>query len=217
MKYDELSDKAKARARQEQAEYDTAHDWYRDVYEDAKRMGDIIGLEIGWSKNKAIDISFSGFWSQGDGCCWTGYLATKKFVGAVAAIQAETSDEYLLELAKEAEVIHERLVVHQVSNRLTVPEPEPEYTNEENWHYPDCIPGIRVGIDGNERYWQTRVNEYENFSNEFATLFNELAESFAKWIYDSLEKEYEYLIDDKRLEAEIREYDPDFDEGGNEI
>ena len=210
MKYDELNEKAKARARQQQVDHDTDGDWYRSVYEDAKQMGGIIGLEIGWG-NKPFLISFAGFWSQGDGCCWTGHIDTKKFVGAVEAMKAETSDGDLFELAKQAEAIHEKLVVHEVSNRLIV------IGEEEDWHFPDCVPGIRVRIEGNERYWTTRVDGSEDFSIEFTKVFNDLANSFAKWIYRSLEQQYEFMIDDKNTEATIREYDPDFDEEGNEI
>lgn len=57
--FDELTDAAKEKARE----------WFRGIAEyvidDAKRIGALIGFEVD-------EIYWRGFWSQGDGACWSG-------------------------------------------------------------------------------------------------------------------------------------------------
>ena len=45
------------------------HDWWDGVYEDSKEVCAAFGIDID-------DISFSGFWSQGDGACFTTQTST---------------------------------------------------------------------------------------------------------------------------------------------
>jgi hypothetical protein len=76
--YDELSDKAKEKAR----------NWYRscdngefaeDVIYDAKEISKLFGLQID-------KVYYSGFWSQGDGASFTGYYSYQK--GALKAVKS---------------------------------------------------------------------------------------------------------------------------------
>ena len=43
------------------------YDWYECVFEQAKEDGEALGFDI-------QDIHFTGFYSQGDGASWTGYV-----------------------------------------------------------------------------------------------------------------------------------------------
>lgn len=65
-KFEELSDKAKEKAREwwREAGYDFGDGWWDDVYDDAKKILGYLGFEN-------IDPSFSGFYSQGDGASFT--------------------------------------------------------------------------------------------------------------------------------------------------
>ena len=47
------------------------YEWWDSVYEDAKEVGECLGIRVD-------DISFSGFYSQGDGCCFSGYYTYRK-------------------------------------------------------------------------------------------------------------------------------------------
>lgn len=69
--FDELSDAAKEKARQSYREGALDYEWYDFVYDDAKRVGKILGIEID-------KIWFSGFWSQGDGACFEGSYSYAK-------------------------------------------------------------------------------------------------------------------------------------------
>ena len=62
--YEELSDEAKTKALNSHHDWHTVHeDWHEYVYEDAKEIGKLLGLDID-------KIYFSGFSSQGDGACF---------------------------------------------------------------------------------------------------------------------------------------------------
>lgn len=63
--YKELSDKAKEKARAWFTTDYPCHDWWDPIYEDAKEMAKLLGIEID-------DIYFSGFYSHGDGACFKG-------------------------------------------------------------------------------------------------------------------------------------------------
>lgn len=65
-KYDELSDAAKAKAREWWRELSRHDDfWSECAINEAKEQGEAMGLEI-------EKVYFSGFWSQGDGACFAG-------------------------------------------------------------------------------------------------------------------------------------------------
>ena len=96
--FDELSDSAKERAREW---YRTTFDyeWWDFVYDDAKEIGKILGIDIS-------EIYFSGFWSQGDGAQFTGDYKYHK--GASKEIRSYTNDEELHRIADDLQEIQRR-------------------------------------------------------------------------------------------------------------
>jgi len=64
-KFSELSDSAKESAIESCHQINVHADWFDCVFEDAKTIAELGGIEI-------RDIYFSGFCSQGDGACFTG-------------------------------------------------------------------------------------------------------------------------------------------------
>ena len=64
--FDELSDKAKEKARENYITNWMRDDWYECTYEAMKEDGH---HNYGFNVK---DIRFSGFWSQGDGASWCG-------------------------------------------------------------------------------------------------------------------------------------------------
>ena len=84
--FPELSDAAKEKARSWYRELGPHDDWWDAVYEDFERICDILGVRLktrpvrlmgGGTREKPC-IWFSGFWSQGDGACFEGYLTRKQ-------------------------------------------------------------------------------------------------------------------------------------------
>lgn len=72
-KYNDLDETAKEKARQHYIEHWIHEDWYDYIYEDFKELGRDRGFEI-------EDMSFTGFWSQGDGALWVGAVYLPHFI-----------------------------------------------------------------------------------------------------------------------------------------
>lgn len=77
--FSELNDDAKENARNQYRENNLDYEWWDAVYDDAKTIGTLFGLEI-------ENIYFSGFWSQGDGACFEGSYRYQK--GGLKAVKA---------------------------------------------------------------------------------------------------------------------------------
>lgn len=97
--FDELSDKAKEKAREWFRSGDDFSIYAEDVVADAKAIGKIMGIDI-------KDVYYSGFWSQGDGASFTGRWAYKN--GSVKVIKSYAPQDTELhriaaELARSAE------------------------------------------------------------------------------------------------------------------
>ena len=91
--FKELGDEAKEAARQWWRELSQHDEWWEYVYEDAKTIGSLMGIDID-------AIYFSGFWSQGDGAQFKGSYSYSK--GSVAKIKAHApKDEELHRIAEE--------------------------------------------------------------------------------------------------------------------
>jgi hypothetical protein len=65
--YQQLTDEAKEKVKAWWHEHGLWHKWYEDSYEMFTEKGYALGFVIG-------RISFSGFYSQGDGACWSGQV-----------------------------------------------------------------------------------------------------------------------------------------------
>lgn len=65
--YQQLTDEAKEKVKQWWYEHGLWDEWYDDTYERFKEEGYALGFNIG-------RINFSGFYSQGDGACWSGQI-----------------------------------------------------------------------------------------------------------------------------------------------
>lgn len=186
--YDELSDEAKAKARDWYREDYPYWEWWDSVYDDAKRMGSLIGIEID-------QISFSGFWSQGDGACFTGSYSYAK--GGAKAIKAEAPND------KELHRIADQLQAVQRQNfyRLAA-----SMSQRGHYSHSGCM---SVDVEGSE-------NRYRDIGGTDNDIY-QLMRDFADWVYSRLEAEYEYLTSDEQVEESIRCNDYEFDENGERI
>lgn len=92
--YDELNEKAQARAREwskKQSENDTY--WHESTIDDAKECLGRAGFDID-------NVWFRGFWSQGDGACFEGSWRAKD-VNPAAVREYAPRDEKLHQIADE--------------------------------------------------------------------------------------------------------------------
>ena len=86
-KYSELDEAAQERARDWWRQGGLDYEWYDFIYEDAKEIAALMGVEID-------RIFFRGFSSQGDGACFEGSYYYKK--GALKAVQSYAPNDNTL-------------------------------------------------------------------------------------------------------------------------
>jgi len=199
-KFDELSERAKERARENYTSGDyPGYDWWDGVYDDAVHMARLLGIEIGTTTHpgrkpgttyQTTNIWFSGFCSQGDGAYFDGDYRFAP--NAVKDIEQETTDEELLRIAKE-------LSLMQLTQRL-------------NGH--EYFRGSIYSGNGNNirtEIYDWGIDEVGEPDEED---FRHLMDDFADWIYKRLEDVYDYLCSDEYVDERLSESDCVFDEDG---
>ena len=176
--FDELSDAAKEKARE----------WFRGIADDggaesiidhAKHVGALIGFDVD-------EIYWRGFWSQGDGACWTGSVAYS--TGCAAAVARECpQDAKIQRIARAWQDLQRR-----------------------NFYR------VRGSVSANDRYMRTSVDAYRTDDADPVDegSINQIVSEFADWIYRSLEKEYDYRMSDECVDDDIRANEYEFDEEG---
>jgi hypothetical protein len=198
--YDELSDKAKARAVDTMREQAADDDWwYESVFDDAVEIAGLMGIEIEQRAVKFRDvvvghkpaIFFSGFSSQGDGACFEGrYRYTKGSVKAV--VEYAPKDEELHRIVRGLKAIQS---LHAYQLIATV-------RHRGNYSHKYC-----TEIDVSD----TRDREV---STEAHTTVRELLRDYMEWIYRQLQSEYEYRTGDEAVIEDIRANEMEFTEEG---
>jgi hypothetical protein len=184
-KYDELpTDAAKERAREWWLRDGLNYDWYDYVYEDAKAIGDILGFTI-------YRISFSGFYSQGDGA---------SFVGSYSYVPGWRKR------LKAYAPLDER--VRAIGETLQdVQKPR--------------LYGLRAMIGAMGRYgheWTMTATVEDADGREVSAAEDaailECARDFSRWIYKQLEAEYEYLTGEESVSETLRANEYEFTADG---
>lgn len=168
--FNELDDKAKEVAREWFKKDYPDYEWWDTVYDDAKEVATFLGVTID-------KINFSGFWSQGDGACFTGTFRSDDL---------KTLDELKENYPTEEgfHVLLQRLLaLNHPDNALVKITASGFYSHSNTMAFDD-------------------VDEvYERWTCcEIASCLR----SFADWIYAQLEKEYEYLMSDECVDKNIQ-------------
>jgi hypothetical protein len=185
-KFSELSDKAKQHALEHfaQSAFSDSNDW-EHVLEDAKQIASLFGLEVD-------NIYFSGFWSQGDGACYTGTYRYKK-QGLQAVKDFAPMDTELHGIVSEIQKIQSKnfyRLYASIGHRG-------HYNHSGNMSF---------DIEDTE----SRYRDLGQYEEDLAQCLRE----FADWIYSRLNREYEYQTSVEVLTELIEINDYDFDENG---
>lgn len=196
MKYHELNDRAKERVRQL---LEPDNRWWEDVYEQAKAEGATKGFRID-------DISFSGFWSQGDGASWTGAVRLRDWV---PDNPEDMETRIVRELVRNEEI-------NLLANVYTRGRGVHESTMKLDWNpevYDESV-RLREGpLAG-----ATIADLLAPFPDLFVKLEAAMLESardFAREIYRRLEEEYEHMASDEYIAGLCEANEYEFDEDGN--
>ena len=174
--FDELTDEAKERAREWYRDVALDYEWCDGVYDTAKTAGACLGIDVD-------QIYFSGFWSQGDGACFTGSYAYRK--GWRKALRAEFSGDAYARLATIGEEL--QAVQRPAFYRLTASvrhtgRGSDEYSTTIDVDTHDVPDGLPVYEDG----------------------LTYALRDFMRWIYRQFEAEYEWLMADEQVDESIR-------------
>lgn len=195
-KFNELDIPAQQKARAWYCENAMHHEWWDEVYRQAKEDGEARGFDID-------DIRFSGFWSQGDGAHWTGRVDMTAFLAAnldeSSAWYAE--DVILLALWEDKSQWIDRYV--SIGNRNY------RYSHSAGMQIEEyCNNALDVDADddavlghgalaGASIYQLKESFDYEQRINEWCDEAIQQARSFADDIYKKLRAEYEYYTSDE--------------------
>lgn len=203
--FDELSESAKDTARDEFKYRDgyPDYDWWDSVYEDANRIAKIFGLDIETTQRAKngrsitnIDISFSGFSSQGDGASFKGrYTYNPK---AVEEINAYCHNVELIRIASE-------LTVMQTTRRLLSLAPLSANITTSGGYSHSHLMNLEVNSEDED-------DEHNQISDAVEDQFAQLMRDFADWIYKTLEAEYDHLMSDEVVDGCLEQ--EKFDEDG---
>lgn len=191
MKYNELTNEAKEKARDEYRNAEGNFEWWDGVYEIVKETATSFGLRID-------DIYWSGFWSQGDGASFKGVLDFKE------------TDE--ADLPKAIQPIYARLKEMHAMLRLALQEDLWVRVTQSGRH----VHEMSMDVEGG--YWEEDDNDEDREGLVVFDFYDEILElmrDYARWIYDALESEYEYLNSDECVEETLLANEYDFDEEGN--
>lgn len=182
--YDELSDKSKEKALEEMrriAEQNIEMD-YMLYY--VKEMGAAIGIQID-------DIFYTGFYSQGDGACFTGEYTYK--AGSVKAIKNLSFDEELRNVAINLQDTQKK-AFYGLSAKI-------KYSGR---YCHELCTNISVWND------KTDNDANDQQANDIAKYLRD----FMLWSYSLLKSEYEFQLFDSTLIDSINANSEVFDEYG---
>jgi hypothetical protein len=180
------------------------HDsWWLDVY------GQWVDTLIEKGINTDSDsMSFSGFWCQGDGACFTGMLNVEKFMEVHGLTEqypgayhfAKRGDLEISLDSNDSRYSHE----HTVSAELRIYE-RVDYEAAEQGD-------VRAAID------VALLDAYHEQACELEKVVNDTCRSYMRGLYHDLEEEHEHLTSDETVTAwlelnNISDEDDDDDEG----
>ena len=212
------------RAAQWLREGQTDHDWYDYTYEMWKSALAQVGFDN-------ADISFSGFWSQGDGASFTASVDLDVLINFLAAPPAanecidsdgnggEDFRPWLVhkcngvqsnpKFAKLLKIVHADLIdgarVYRGDSHYCHEHTcsfEAEDLRDRGEYHP------RTSATKYNGYWESETPRVRKLYDEFVEAAEELRLDISRAIYKSLEEEHEYLTGDEAIAdfAEANEY-----------
>lgn len=180
-KFDELSTQAKEKAIssfQDDEDY-LAYEWDEDTINDFTTILELIGYYD-------ITCYFSGFWSQGDGACFSARFSREK----------RCLDKVKSYCPKEQEILD---IVEQIQSEIPLHE-EYEIKHSGRYYHKYCTNVYYLGDN----------NKAEQLDERFLELSRQLMEI----LYKKLNDEYDYLNSSEAIIEYIKANDYEFTEHG---
>lgn len=173
--FHELGETAQEKARDWYREGGFDYEWWEFIFDAAREIGAILGFEIGEG-----EISFAGFWSPSDGASFTATWSVP--TSPVKAMTAYApKDERLHSLARDAWAI-----VRGMTER------------------DEAFSVYRNGRSRNGRSISRACSmAHEGSMHCDHAAIESLAKNFARWIYNTLESEWDYMNSDEQVDEAI--------------
>jgi len=198
--YNELSEKAKERARDWFRERNLEYDWYESDYEALQTLGRLFGMEVDLKRTY-----FNGFYSQSSGCSFEADIDIVKMFECIrleswkeefpnVEFRFPTQTKNMLRVMKIAELLDVRGSVSNANRETAV-------RVNLDWDSTDCS-----GMKSRDRIDEV-MREIEEYTQD-------VAEEINNWFYRWLESDYEYLQSDESIEEGIIANEYEFDEDG---
>ncbi|PIO99493.1 antitoxin of toxin-antitoxin stability system [Pleomorphomonas carboxyditropha] len=199
--FDELSDAAKEKARDWYREGSFGYDWYDSVYEDFRRVAEILGLHLktrtvrlyGGGTRQEPCLWFRGFWSQGDGACFETFYSFRK-----------EAPRRIRNYAPQDTELHRITDALQSVQRRNFYQLHAEASHRGHYYHEYCM-AISVERDSPTRQDMTAGAE---------EVMIEALRDLARWLYRQLEREYDYLTSDEAVDEAITANEYTFTEAG---
>lgn len=210
--YNELSDKAKEKAREWYRTDYPDYNWWDYLYEDFNTQAQELGVEI-WKKPVPLmngktrydpEIYFSGFYHQGSGSSFAGRWRAWDMNPEKLRGECPTDTE----LHRICDVLRDCAIEDgEIWADIEV--------KGDNW--------ISVEVHDGETI-EEKLNDLEYKSNDYNILAQacqrreeeviKALRDFNRWMYQRLKEEYEYLTSDKQIEESIIVNEYEFTEDG---
>lgn len=211
--FEELSPAAQQNALDNNRDINVDYDGWEDgVTERFKEDMREIGIDD-------IEISFSGFYSQGDGASFTSEdIDTRKLFNEIGiksddALNMETDDERAKGQHKEFyDLLDTMEDIGQVERNRIKPEEirvTIERTDNRHVHYNTVRANVEIWDEPDG--WE----EPYGFTDKLEDAVTEYIRGLCKDLYRNLEKEYDFLTSDEAVKETLVDNDYEFDEDGD--
>lgn len=190
--YDELDDNAKEAARNWWREGGLNYEWWDSTIDDFRTIAGLMGITIDHK-----EIFFSGFWSQGNGASFYGEYAYRQ--GAAKSVREHApQDEELHRIADTLQAIQRRYF-YQLSATVRRAYGAGNYCHENT-----------VEVTVSDRHGELDGIEAADTIDAVTEALRDLM----RWLYRTLEKEYEFLNSDEQVAETIEANEYEFTENG---
>jgi hypothetical protein len=173
----ELSEKAREKALREFADINVYDDWYAFTIDDFKTICETIGIAVNTQKTY-----FRGFYSQGDGSCFSAKVDIPLLI---QAIKNQSWKDYApsLEFGFALPDIDSRVVQLIQDESFDI---SPKITAVERWYK------VTADLDYYLPYTNHKLDRIETELEKLEVWLQVVADILNRYLYKSLQAEYEY-------------------------
>lgn len=166
-----------------------SYEWWDSDKEDLIAIADLMGIDI-------KDTYFSGFWSQGDGACFTGTYTYKK--GSVQAVKDYVPNDTELHSIVRRLQEAQKKYFYKLSAKIT-----------HSGHY---YHNNSVTIDVEHENENVSLPTTRYYKDD--TGIDEALRDLMKWYYRQLQSQYNWLMSDEAIKESLISNEKEFTENG---